>query len=272
LKEDGKIGPETLKYLNRPVEDVIRRIELNMDRLRWLPDDIGERYVLVNIADYSLELVDDEEPLLGMRIVIGKVENRSYILSDKISYLELNPYWNIPESIAQKETLPLIKKNPEYLNRKRIQVIKGWSNSPVVVPPDKINWSTVDVRKFRYRLRQEPGRGNPLGRVKFMFPNKYDVYLHDTSEKRLFARTKRNFSHGCIRIEKPLDLAVHLLESDPGWTEKKLIREIRKEKNMAVKLPEAVPIHIVYWTSWVDHDGVLQFRDDIYGLDKLWNN
>ena len=144
LKDDGKVGPETLKFLNMPVEEVMRRIELNMDRLRWLPDDLGERYVLVNIAGYSLEFIDHEQPVLNMRIIVGADEKRSYIFSDRIAYLELNPYWNIPESIAEKETLPRVKKNPQYLNEKKIKVIKGWSEPPVVIPSDQINWSSIN--------------------------------------------------------------------------------------------------------------------------------
>jgi len=271
IKDKGRIGPETLKRLNLPVEDVIRRIELNMDRMRWLPDDLEERYIIVNLADYSLQLIDREEEALGMRIVTGSDKKRSYILSDRISYIELNPYWNIPASIAEEEMLPKIKKDQRYLDKKNIKIMKGWSNPPVFVAPGEIDWPALNVKKFRYRLRQEPGPGNSLGRIKFMFPNKFDVYLHDTSEKHLFRREKRNFSHGCMRIEKPLQLAVRLMEKAPGWTEKKIQQEIRKGKNRAVQLPETVPVHVVYWTAWMDLSGALQIRDDAYGLDKLWN-
>ncbi|MBN1664917.1 MAG: L,D-transpeptidase family protein [Deltaproteobacteria bacterium] len=270
LNVDGSVGAETLKHLNVSVEDVIRRIELNMDRIRWFADDPGERYVFVNIADYSLEMIDRQQSVLDMRIVAGTDKNRSYVLSDKIIYLELNPFWNIPESITEKEMLPKIKENPQFLNAKKIKVIKGWSEPSVEVRPDEIDWTAVRGNKFPYRLRQEPGPKNPLGRIKFVFPNKYDVYLHDTTEKHLFNRKKRTLSHGCIRIEKPLDLAVLLLPPDRGWTRQKFQDDIRKGKRVIVRLPEAAPVHIVYWTAWADRDGVLQIRDDVYGLDKLW--
>jgi murein L,D-transpeptidase YcbB/YkuD len=271
LKVDGVISPDTLKFLNMPVEGVIRRIELNMDRMRWLPDDLGERHILVNIADYTLAFIDGDDPILRMRIVVGDDKKRSFIFSDRISYLELNPYWNIPGSIAEKEMLPKIKKDPEFFNKKHIKVIKGWSNPPVFIPPDQIDWPAMNPKQFRYRLRQEPGAGNPLGRIKFMFPNKFDVYLHDTSEKHLFKRQKRGLSHGCIRIEKPFELAVQLFPPDQGWTPETFKKEIRKGKTLNIRLPEAMPVYLVYWTAWVDHEGALQFRDDFYSLDTLWD-
>ena len=269
LKDDGRVGNSTLKDINVPVETRIRQIALNMDRLRWLSDDMGRNYIFVNIADFSLEVMEDEQPVMAMRIIAGKDEQRSCVLSAKMTYLELNPFWRVPDSIAAKEILPQIKKEPGYLAQKNIKVFKDWKDNAKEIDPRLINWSRVRVSNLGYKFRQEPGPLNPLGRIKFIFPNECEIYLHDTPARHLFGRTRRDLSHGCIRVEKPVELATYLLRNKETWIQKKILAEIKKGKRQVVMLPEPVNVHIFYGTVWVDRDGVLQFRNDIYHADEI---
>ena len=269
LKDDGRVGKSTLKDINVPVEIRIRQIALNMDRLRWLSDDIGRTYIFVNIADFSLEVMEDEQPVMAMRIIAGKDEQRSCVLSAKMTYLELNPFWRVPDSIAAKEILPQIKKEPGYLAQKNIKVFKDWKDNAKEIDPMLINWSRVRAGNLGYKFRQEPGPINPLGRIKFIFPNECEIYLHDTPARHLFGKARRDLSHGCIRVEKPVELATYLLRNKETWIQKKILAEIKKGKRQVVMLPEPVNVHIFYGTVWVDRDGVLQFRNDIYHADEI---
>ena len=270
LTVDGRVGKSTYAALNIPVETRIRQIALNMDRLRWLPGNPAERYIFVNIADFSLQVVENEQVVMSMKIIVGKTEQRSCVLSRKMIYLELNPDWRIPDSIATKEILPQLKKKPEYLTKKNIRVFGGdWGSRSKEIDPATVDWSRVRASNFRYKLRQDPGVLNPLGRIKFIFPNECEIYLHDTPTRHLFGRTRRAFSHGCIRIEKPLDLATYLLQGKNSWTRKKIMAEIRKEKRQVVMLPDPIDVHIHYGTAWVDQEGILQFRDDLYRIDEI---
>jgi murein L,D-transpeptidase YcbB/YkuD len=269
LKDDGRVGKSTLKVMNVPLETRIRQIALNMDRLRWLSYDMGENYIFVNVADFSLEAVEDEQPVISMRIIAGKDEQRSCVLSAKMTYVELNPFWRVPDSIAAEEILPQIKKDPGYLAQKTIKVFKDWSENAKEIDPMLVNWSRVKASNLGYKFRQEPGPLNPLGRIKFIFPNECEIYLHDTPTRHLFGRTRRDFSHGCIRVEKPVELATYLLRKKESWIQKKILAEIKKGKRQVVMLPEPVKVHIFYGTVWVDREGVLQFRNDIYHADEI---
>ena len=269
LKDDGRVGKSTLKVINVTVETRIRQIALNMDRLRWLSYDMGENHIFVNIADFSLEVMEDEQPVMSMRIIAGKDEQRSCVLSAKMTYLELNPFWRVPDSIATREILPQIKKDPGYLARKTIKVFKDWSDNAKEINPLLVNWSRVRASNLGYKFRQEPGPLNPLGRIKFIFPNECEIYLHDTPARHLFGRARRDFSHGCIRVEKPVELATYLLRNKETWIQKKILAETRKGKRQVVMLPEPVSVHIFYGTVWVDRKGVLQFRNDIYHADEI---
>jgi murein L,D-transpeptidase YcbB/YkuD len=269
LKDDGRVGKSTLKVINVPLETRIRQIALNMDRLRWLSHDMGQNYIFVNIADFSLEVMEDERPVMAMRIIAGKGEQRSCVLSAKMTYLELNPFWRVPDSIATKEILPQIKKAPGYLAQKNIKVFKDWSDNAKEIDPMLVSWSRVRASNLGYKFRQEPGPLNPLGRIKFIFPNECEIYLHDTPARHLFGRVRRDFSHGCIRVEKPVELATYLLRNKETWIQKKILAEIRKGKRQVVMLPEPVNVHIFYGTVWVDREGVLQFRNDIYHADEI---
>ena len=268
LEVDGMVGPETLSALNVPVEERIRQIKLNMERWRWLPNDFGSRYVLVNIANFGLAIVEDGKVVLSMSGVVGKESRRTPVFSGKMTYMELNPYWNIPSRIVVEDLLPKIHEDPQYLVKENIRVFRGWKAKAREIDPNSVDWSQIKTKNLPYRLRQEPGPSNALGRIKFMFPNKFEVYMHDTPAKQLFEKTKRSFSSGCIRIEKPIEMAEYLLREDQEWTREKLLTEIDGGKNQIVHIPEPIDVHVFYWTAWVDKDGAINFRDDVYGRDE----
>jgi len=269
LDPDGIVGRGTRRMLNTPADARVRQIELNLERWRWLPVDLGRRHVMVNIADFSLDVSEDGKTVMGMKVIVGKNYLRTPVFSGKMTYAEINPYWNVPASIATEELLTKIQKDPGYLKKERMKVLKDAGRNRIeVVDPGTVNWSEMSRENFPYRLRQEPGRKNPLGRIKFMFPNRYGVYLHDTSEPALFQRTRREFSHGCIRIEKPLDFAEYVLRGDPNWPRESIESAMASKKTRVVTLPEPIDVHILYWTSWAEEDGTVQFREDIYERDE----
>jgi murein L,D-transpeptidase YcbB/YkuD len=222
----------------------------------------------VNIADFKLDVVENGHTLFNMKVIVGKPFWHTPVFSNKMTYIVINPSWNVPDSIAIEDVLPKVKKNADYLIKQKIKIIKGWGENSEEIDPKTIDWSKVTGSNFNYRLRQEPGIQNPLGRIKFMFPNRFGVYLHDSPSRRLFAKSRRIFSHGCIRIERPVDLAEYLLKGDPNWTRNKIIEAIKGSKEQDVPLPEPINVHILYLTAWVDNEGSLQFREDIYGRDE----
>jgi murein L,D-transpeptidase YcbB/YkuD len=267
LVADGVVGPATLAALNVPVEDRVRQIEINMERWRWLPDDLGRRYILVNTADFFLEVVEEGERVLAMRVVAGKKARRTPVLSGKMTYLVLNPYWHIPHKLAVRDILPKIKKDPAYLELQGIRVFESWEEFAPEIPRETIDWSSITEHNFSFKLRQDAGSANALGRVKFMFPNKFAVYLHDTPSRYMFKRKQRDFSSGCIRVEGPIDLAEYVLRGDPEWTREEVLSVIDSGETRIVWLPEQIPVHVLYWTAWVDREGALHFRRDVYGRD-----
>ena len=253
LECDGIVGRNTFNALNVPLKQRIRQMELNMERLRWILGNIEERFIVVNIANFQLDVIENDKSILSMKVVVGKPYQRTPIFTSKMTYIVINPAWNIPDSIARKEILKKIEKNPNYLAEQNIKVLEEVKGSRKGLP---------------YRFRQEPGPLNPLGTIKFMFPNEYDVYLHDTSAKRLFSENVRTFSHGCTRIEKPLELAEYLFRDDPRWSRKELVAAIEKGTEQTVMIPHPVNVHFLYLTAWVDESGSVQFRNDVYGRDK----
>jgi murein L,D-transpeptidase YcbB/YkuD len=268
LKADGIVGPETLRVLNLPPEHWVSQLKANLERWRWLPQDLGRRYVLVNIANFELEIVEDGQVIMTMRVVVGRRYRRTPVFTDTMTYMEINPYWHVPPRIAIRDIVPQIQKDPEYLARKKIRIFESWDDQAPEIQPESIDWSQASARNFPFKLRQEPGADNALGRVKFMFPNRFNVYLHDTPAQDLFQKVKRTFSSGCIRIERPTDLAEYLLREDPGWTRNRIVDAIDSGETQAVRIPKPLPVHLLYWTAWVDSEGTVHFRDDIYGRDK----
>jgi murein L,D-transpeptidase YcbB/YkuD len=267
LESDGIVGAATRDALNVPVEMRIQQLRLNMERWRWLPQNLGARYIVVNIAGFELRVMEQGQEVMQMRVVTGQPYRQTPVFSDEISYLVLNPYWHVPHSIAVKDKLPLIKQNPNYLAQQNMTLFRGWGADAKVVNPATVDWSTVTASNFPYRLRQDPGRQNALGRVKFMFPNKYNVYLHDTPSRSLFARAARSFSSGCIRLERPMDLTRYLLADQPEWTEARIQQVLSTNVERSVTLKQTMPVHLQYWTAWADPDGTIHFRSDIYARD-----
>ena len=267
LTPDGAFGPTSRSALNQSVDERIEQIVINMERLRWMPDHLGERHAFVNLADFRLEIVFGKEVVYETRVVVGSDADRTPVFSDRMTYLVINPYWNIPPSIAKKEMLPQLRADPYSLLPKGIRVFASWAGTAPELDPGEVDWHAVDPRRFPYKLRQDAGGGNALGRVKFMFPNKFNIYLHDTPSKSLFNRTVRTFSHGCIRVEDPFRLAKLLLSDDPRWTPERFDQAIADGKRRSVSLPRAVNVHLTYLTAWVDRKGVIQFRDDVYKRD-----
>ncbi|MEW6109053.1 MAG: L,D-transpeptidase family protein [Nitrospirota bacterium] len=269
LAADGIAGPAFLKALNVTAEERIRQIELNLERLRWISRDLGRRYVAVNIADFELDVVEDGHIIISMKVIVGKAYWHTPVFSENMTYLVLNPAWNVPKSIAVKEIIPKVRKDPEYLEKNNMKILKGWGKDQIEISPHAINWAELSPGAFTYRFRQEPGPQNPLGRIKFMFPNRFNVYLHDTPYKALYEKKVRTFSHGCIRIEKPIELAEYLLKGDPNWSREKILAAIDEKTTRNIPIPEPIKVYILYLTAWVDEYGVLQFRDDIYGRDRV---
>lgn len=271
LKADGVVGSNTLSALNVSVEDRIEQIKLNMERWRWLPRDLGERYIMVNTANFDLDVIENGQILESIRVIVGKKKRPTPVLSQKITYLELNPFWNIPFKIALKDILPHIKKDPNYLAEKNIRIFENWTDGAKEITPESIDWDSITKKNFVFKLRQDPANSNALGRIKFVFPNDFSIYLHGTPAHELFSKTKRTFSSGCIRIEKPMELADYLLKGNSKWAPDKLIAAVSSKKTKAIFLPHPINIHILYWTAWVDKDGMVNFRDDIYGRDCQLN-
>jgi murein L,D-transpeptidase YcbB/YkuD len=267
LNPDGIVGGRTLEALNIPVEVRMLQLMLNMERWRWYPQDLGARYLMVNIPAFELHLVQDRTETLSMRVIVGRKKRPTPVLSSRLTYLEVNPYWNVPQKIARKDLLPKIQADPEYLVRQKIQVFDSWQEDAPALDPLSIDWSGVSENHFPYRLRQEPADRNALGRIKFMFPNAQSVYIHDTPGKALFNKASRPFSSGCVRVEDPEALAVQLLK-DQRWTRQRLEKYSQTHQNSAIALETPLPVYLVYFTAWTDADGQIHFGDDIYNHDR----
>lgn len=265
LPESGAVNAATLAALNVPASERIRQVELNLERWRWLPDEFGSRYILVNIPSFKMKVFEDDKQVIESNVVVGRQERQTPTFTANMAYLVLSPKWNVPRSIAVKDKLPQLKRSPYALARQNIRV---FNNAGQEISPGAVNWRAVSASNFNYQLRQDAGPRNALGGIKFMFPNPYNVYLHDTPSRELFSRNQRTFSSGCIRISNPVELAEYLLKSDPKWTRDKIKTASTSGKQRVVNLPQTMPVYLLYWTTWVDEDGLANFRDDIYQRDK----
>ncbi|ASP37751.1 hypothetical protein CHH28_03260 [Bacterioplanes sanyensis] len=269
LPADGLISAETLQTLNIPPYQIAQRIAHNMKRWRHLPEHLGQRYVMVNMADYRLQLVDGGSTELDMKVIIGNAQRRTPVMAQTISTLELAPTWSVPRRIAVTSLLPKIKRNPDYLREKGYQVIGRVDGVDKFISPDDINWSRLSANYFPYRLIQKAGDDNALGTIKFLFPNDRDIYLHDTSQPELFNLDKRALSSGCVRVEQPRLLAEKLLRGQQGWNRHAIDSAIEQTRTTRIRLQEQVPVYLMYWTTWVDDKGALQIRDDVYKRDLI---
>jgi murein L,D-transpeptidase YcbB/YkuD len=237
-------------------------LKMNLERWRWLPRDLGDRYVLINVPAYQMQVMEGEKAALAMRVIVGAADTPTPLFSDEMTYVVFSPYWNIPESILREETLPRLARDPDYLRRNNLEIV-GTSGT---IDPSEVDWSDESATRT-IKLRQAPGPENALGLVKFIFPNHFNVYLHDTPGDRLFARDKRALSHGCIRVEKPVALADYVLKGKAEWTEPRIVAAMNAEREQTVKLGQALPVHIGYWTAWVEPDASVSYTDDPYGID-----
>ncbi len=265
IEPDGVVSEATLAELNVPVGERIRQVELNLERWRWVPRDLGHPYVLVNIPGFELELVEGQVAPWHTRVIAGKAYTPTPVFSDRIVAIVVNPPWNVPESIAVSELLPELRKDPNALARKGIRVLEGSGEKAREVDPRRVDWDELDGERFPYRLRQDPGAENPLGRLKFDLTNDFHVYLHDTPAGGAFGRTDRDLSHGCVRVQNALELA-NRITSDP--VQQKIEDALAEPDERRIELEAKIPVHIFYWTAWTDAEGQLHFGQDIYDFDK----
>ena len=269
LETDGVVGPKTRAMLNVSAASRVQQIKRNIARWDALPDDLGARHVIVNIPAFELKVVEYGATVLEMPVIVGKRSRKTPVFSDSIKHLVLNPSWGVPRRIARNDILRKVQSNPNYLRAGGYTVTQGHGASARRVDASSIDWSQVSRENFPYSFRQAPGPKNALGEIKFMFPNKYSVYLHDTSSPNLFARTVRAFSSGCVRVSDPRALAEVLLAGEEGWDAEQIAASLDTKRTRRVDLSEPVPVHLTYTTAWLDADGVAQFRADIYGKDRV---
>ncbi|MEM7270397.1 MAG: L,D-transpeptidase family protein [Pseudomonadota bacterium] len=283
LNDDGIIGRRTVDALNRSADYRAGQIVVNLERLRWMNRDLGARHVFVNQADYTVQVIENGLKLFDQRVVIGQArEHRTPEFSDEMTHLVFNPTWHVPYSIASKEILPELQADPDYLNKKNMRLLtRGGEevNTSTFVNTDAaydeqteaqsgIDWSLYTASDFPFLIKQRPGGGNSLGLVKFMFPNQFNIYLHDTPSKRLFAKDARAFSHGCVRVQDPMELARVLLAPQAEDAPAYIQRILGRDKERRVNLEQPVPVHLTYRTAWIDEAGVRHYRADIYGRDR----
>ena len=247
MQDDGIIGAATLHKMNEPPQVAIRKMLVNMERMRWVPAEINRDYLLVNIPQFKLHVFEHGNLTFSMNVVVGTTQHNTVVFSGDLKYVVFSPYWNVPASIVKNEIMPGMAKNKNYIDRHNMEITGYADTIPIV--------------------RQKPGPNNSLGRVKFLFPNSYNIYLHDTPQKSLFGETRRAFSHGCIRLNEPRRLAEFLLRKDSAWSESKITAAMNSGNEKYVTLKEPVKVFIGYFTAWVDSKGELNFRDDIYGHD-----
>jgi murein L,D-transpeptidase YcbB/YkuD len=262
LVTDGIVGPNTLGALNGPAVDPVAEIIANMERWRWVPRDLGDFYVNVNVPEFLVRIVEDGEIFHETRVVVGQPSWPTPIFSDEIEHLIVNPFWYVPGSILSDEMMAILRSDPNYFNRNNFDVFVNWNGRTQQVNPVQVDWYRLSATQVS--MRQRPGDGNALGRIKFMFPNSHAVYLHDTPSKSLFQRDVRAFSHGCVRVMNPMEFADALLARDAEWNADRLTTLFGTQERQ-VDLSTHIPVHITYFTAVVDESGTLQFKSDVYG-------
>ncbi|HDT13272.1 MAG TPA: peptidoglycan-binding protein [Candidatus Aminicenantes bacterium] len=267
LEPDGVAGTGTASALAVTASDRLTQIRANLERWRWITQDLGERHIIVNVADYRVAVVESGREVLSMPAIVGSAYRRTPDFSGRMSYLEFSPSWTVPPKLAREDILPRVQSDPLYLRKKGIRVFEDWTDDAREIDPADIDWPRMGAEALNYKFRQDPGPQNSLGRVKFMFPNKFDVYLHDTPDRGLFRRAVRDLSSGCIRVEKPVELAEYLLRDDPSWTRERIVDAMGGRETEVVTFKEAVSVHIIYWTAWLGEDGRVHFRQDVYLRD-----
>jgi len=269
LEVSGEIDEKTLNALNIPPYHMAQKIALNMKRWRHLPKDLGDRHIMVNMADFRLQYMEGGNAELDMKVITGRPLRRTPVLSQTVSTIVLSPTWSVPRRIAIGDILPQIKRDPSYLDRKGFSLVANVKGIDQYVSAKDINWRKMNAGHFPYRLVQKAGTGNALGDVKFVLPNDKSIYLHDTNHPELFAREMRALSSGCVRVEKPRLLAEKLIAGQQGWNRNHIESAITQSRTTHIRLQKPVPVYLMYWTTWVNEDGQLQIRDDVYQRDLI---
>lgn len=267
LEPDGVVGASTITELNVPVAERIMQLRINLDRGRVLLQDLPEQFVVVNIAGYTVYFVKGQEVVWNARVQVGKTYRRTPLFRSEITYLVFNPTWTVPPGIIKADILPAARQDPQAITRKGLKVLDASGNE---LDPATIDWSQFKSGNIPYTLRQDPGPTNALGRVKLMFPNQYQVYLHDTPSQSLFERSDRAFSSGCVRVERALELAERVLDDPERWNQDSIAQVIAAGQLQNVTLKSKIPVLLAYWTAWVDPQGIVNFRRDIYDQDAKW--
>ncbi len=280
LKPDGVVGAETLRELNIPPEARLQQIIINLKRWNALTPQLSQRFILVNIPDYRLYAYEDGKKIFDMKAIVGKPTRKTPEITSRITRVILNPSWNVPDLIARKDIVPKVLADPDYLDEMHIRIYEGPEKNAPEISANEIDWESLaesaesdedsisSVKHFPWFLRQAPGNDNALGRVKFEFQNADSIYLHDTPTKNLFAEDQRLFSSGCIRLEHPFALVNYLMQQDPTWDDNKMQNLLDTERTIYIRTPKPTPIFITYLTAWVDENGALNFRDDVYHEDN----
>jgi murein L,D-transpeptidase YcbB/YkuD len=269
LDETGEIDAPTLAALNIPPYHMAQKIALNMKRWRHLPRTLGDRHIMVNMADFRLQFKEGDKTSLDMKVITGRPLRRTPVLSQMVSTVVLAPTWSVPRRIAIGDILPQIKRDPKYLERKGFSLVANVKGIDQYASAKDVNWKKMSPRYFPYRLVQKAGQGNALGDVKFVLPNDKSIYLHDTNHPELFSRDMRALSSGCIRVEQPKLLADKLISGQQGWNRSNIDSAIAQNRTTHIRLQKPVPVYLMYWTTWVDDNGNLQIRDDIYQRDLI---
>jgi murein L,D-transpeptidase YcbB/YkuD len=264
LAADGAVGKQTLEALNVPVENRIDQIRINLERLRWVLHAISGKFIIADIAGFKVFVYKDNEITWTSRVQVGRPYRQTPVFKATITYMELNPTWTVPPGILARDILPAVKKDPSYLKDRNIRVIDRSGN---IINQNTIDWSKYSGRNFPYQLRQDPGPNNAMGLIKIMFPNKHLVFIHDTPSRSLFDRTDRTFSSGCIRTEKPFELAEILLDNPAKWNQESFKRIIDSGQTQTIRLPKPVPVLLFYWTAAMEPDGSVRFKKDPYKRD-----
>lgn len=267
IPASGVADAATVAALNVPLADRIRQVELNLERWRWLPDDLGDHHLWVNLPEFHLVARERSTDVMDIRVVVGSPGNETPVFSGEMTTVVFSPYWNIPDSIVAGETAPAAARDDDFLRRNNIEILRVSTSGAARIDSSEVDWNDTEALK-ELAFRQRPGASNALGHVKFLFPNPHSIYLHDTPADNLFGRRSRALSHGCIRVEEPEALAKYVLRHQAEWTEAKIVAAMRSGTERAVPLQRRLPVHLVYFTAFARDDGMPRFRPDIYGHDR----
>ncbi|MAJ62905.1 MAG: murein L,D-transpeptidase [Alphaproteobacteria bacterium] len=270
LEADGVVGPATLRELNVPANIRLATLVINIERTRQWADDYGDRFIAVNIAASRLHLIDKGKTVFDTRVIVGRIDRTTPIIHSKITRIDYNPHWYAPDSIGRRDLLPAIQTDPDYFWQNGIRVFSDFSSSGTEIQPEEIDWYQFDGQEnLPYKFRQDPGPWNVLGPVRFVFENSHSVYLHGTSNEALFEQANRTFSSGCVRVDGALDISAYLAQEQEGWDVERVQSLVEHYKSRSVKLDNPIPVHLIYRTAWVDPDGTVQFRHDVYDWDAV---